>query len=158
MKSNIKKHLRLLSEGKDASVLQEGINSKKYTTEVSPSVYLDGNFYNGKEYDLIDIADNSIDKLSYSIDIEDKEWGIKNIYIYNITGDEEIELDLYLVDKDGEDTFETAIIPISWDNVDITEETEQNMITLDKDVSIYLKNDNEGNIFVDKIGVTVLKF
>ena len=145
-------------KGKDASVLQEAVESEKYTQKVILDINFSGDFYKGKEYQIIDVDD--VDSkltmdLTYDIYIDHKSWGIKGIDVFNISGPKEFELPLYLVDKNSEDTFESVIIPINWDNVSINKESSKGIIALGKNVDINLKNDSKGNLLVADIEVTV---
>ena len=140
-------------KGKDASVLKEAIESEKYTKKVTPNIYFKDDFYNGKEYQIIDVDDVDTKltmDLTYDIYIDHKPWGIKSIDIFNISGPKEFELPLYLVDKNDEETFESVIIPINWDDVYITKESGKGIIALDKYVDITLENDSKGNLVVSK--------
>lgn len=142
------------------SIAQEEIrmNEENYAnSRYSMECNVRAEYYGGKTYkggEINDITTSDIE-LTYDIDIEARSWGIKSISLYGIDGPSEIELEVYYIISDDNEQFETISIPLNWDNVEIEEEEGQGVITIGKDVTLTLENDENGNLICNQITVSV---
>ena len=120
----------------------------KYRNEVECSVYSPGVTYKGQEVD-----DITMDKitLTFDIEMEYRSYGIKDINVGNITGPSELSLQIY---KEGGD--EEVNIPFNWSTGNVKKETYQMAyIGVDSSIDVELMNDQNGNIVVKEITVSV---
>jgi hypothetical protein len=107
-----------------------------------------GTTYKGKE--INDVSNYNI-RINYSIDIEAREWGIKDISLYDIHGPEEIELEIeYFVDDLNTDT-EVVTMPIDWDKLEQDTYSGEGVVTIGDVLEINLSNDESGNLIFTKI-------
>ncbi len=134
------------------SSLNEG-PSDKYSKEVN----INFNAYGNVKFNGMDINDISAVKvrLNYTIEIDARSWGIKDISLYSIEGPEELETEIdFYVDEDN-----TRIQPITfkldWDNVELDEESDAGVVSIGDDVDVELVNDGQGNLVVKTVKVIV---
>ena len=121
-------------------------------------------FHYDVKWDNEDIEDITCTdtKLTYLIDMEIRDYGVKSISLYNIKGPDEIEMTVsyYIsaVDVHGsleDDIRETIVmVQLDWNKAKIEKETELGAITVN-DVTIELTNDNTGKIIAKEINVKV---
>ena len=124
----------------------------RYTRDVVVTFDSYGAKYKGKE--INDISPARI-RLSYIIDIEARDWGIKDISLYGIMGPTELEVEVeYFIDNDN---TETIAIPLklNWEEAVKEEETGVGLITVSDEVGVELMSDPQGNLMVKEIKVTV---
>ncbi len=127
--------------------LNEGV-SDVYSREVKTDIMIGGTTYKGKE--INDVSNYNI-RINYSIDIEAREWGIKDISLYDIHGPEEIELEIeYFVDDLNTDT-EVVTMPIDWDKLEQDTYSGEGVVTIGDVLEINLSNDESGNLIFTKI-------
>jgi hypothetical protein len=108
--------------------------------------------FNGME--INDISDVKI-RLYYTIEIDARSWGIKDISLYSIDGPEEIETEIdFYVDEDNTNT-QPIKFKLNWDAVELEEESEAGIVSIADDVEVELVNDNQGNLVVKSIKVVV---
>ncbi len=132
-----------------ASLNEEPLNDK-YVREVIAKFY--NNTYKG--YEVNDIAPVKI-RISFDIDIEMKSWGIRDINLGGITGPSEVEVEInYYVDNDNtEDAYVT--IPLDWSKLITEKDSGNGMITVGDEVEIYLTQNEEGNLVVERMEMVV---
>lgn len=99
--------------------------------------------------DQIELDQESI-PVSFMIDVESKEWGIKNISLYGIAGKPELDIKVTVFANDKNDEVKTVStkLPIDWQKI------KQDIYENDKTFSlgsleIYLKNDEKGDLLID---------
>jgi hypothetical protein len=132
--------------------LEEGV-SDDYSRDVKVRINAYRAKFNGNDIDDVEV--DSI-KLSYAIDIEAREWGIKDISLYGIEGPSEIE-GRAIYYPEGSDYEQEAMItlPLNWENVNIEKETGSGIITVGDEVEITLANNEKGELFVSEIMIQV---
>lgn len=122
----------------------------KYVREV------EAKFYQGtyKGYEINDISPIKI-RVSFSIDIEMKSWGIRDINLGGITGPSEVEVEVnYYIDNDNtEDAYVT--IPLDWSKLITEKDSSSGIITVGDEVEIYLMENEEGNLVVERMEMVV---
>lgn len=133
--------------------LEEGV-SDNYSNEVKLNVNAYQATINGNEIDWVEAS--SI-KLSYLIDIEAREWGIKGISLYAIEGPSEVELEVYYYEDDDEEELVEVMVklPLDWENVNKEEESGTGFITVGEEVEVQLANNEKGELYVSTITVPV---
>ena len=132
--------------------LEEGVSDNK-SREVKLSVSTYQATINGNEIDWVEAS--SV-KLSYLIDIEAREWGIKGISLYAIEGPSEIELEVSYYPEGSDDPEQMTItVPLNWDNANKEEESGNEVITVGEEVELQLSNNDKGELFVSEITIPV---
>ena len=112
--------------------------------------------YKSNEVDEITTSDIDI---SFLIDMEYREWGIKSISIYNFQGPKEIELEVKYYGENDEELYKTIKVSLDWEKV-IIEKSNEGTITVDS-VQIELINgtsnvDTHGRLISGDIGVKTI--
>lgn len=128
-------------------------NDERYSREVKVTVYSSNVKINGEDIDGVSCPNL---RLSYLIEQEHRSWGIKDISLYSIEGPSEVEFEItpQVDDLDADDI--TVTIPVSWDTVvKLNYETGEGVVTLGNEIEVNLKNDENGNVVIDYIDVTV---
>jgi|LakMenE18May11ns_1017448.scaffolds.fasta_scaffold9415255_2 hypothetical protein len=146
----------ILTEGqlkKLTKKLTEGtIKGNEYEDSVSVDVETYGVKVNGEDIDWASCADM---RLTYDIHIEFASWGIDSIYLTNIKGPSEIEIEITpQTDEQQDDVY--LNLPYDWENVTIEEE-QGSSVTVGREITIKLKNDESGKIVIESITVPVYK-
>jgi len=98
--------------------------------------------------------------VTYVVEPEWRSYGISSIYVYNISGPEEIEVEIeYYTDETSDDHVEEYItLKLDWENmINIEESDTLGYIGVSPDITITLENDNEGGLIVKSINVDVRK-
>jgi hypothetical protein len=132
--------------------LEEGV-SDDYSRDVKVRINAYRAKFNGNDIDDVEV--DSI-KLSYAIDIEAREWGIKGISLYGIEGPSEIEGRAIYYPEGSDDPQEAMItLLLNWENVNIEKETGSGIITVGDEIEITLANNEKGELFVSEIMVPV---
>ena len=109
--------------------------------------------FNGNEIDWVEAT--SI-KLSYLIDIEAREWGIKGISLYAIEGPSEVELEVSYYPNGSDDPEQiTVTMPLNWEDVNKEEESGSGVITVGDEIEITLANNEKGELIVSGITIPV---
>jgi hypothetical protein len=136
----------------EMKINEEGDTNRRYSMRCNIQVDHYGKTYKGAEINDIITSDM---ELTYDIDIEARSWGIKGISLYDIQGPSEIELEVDYYPNGDDSETETITIPLNWDNVEIEEEEGQGVVTINKDVTLTLENDENGNLICNQINVIV---
>jgi hypothetical protein len=132
-------------------ISESAVGNERYSREVKVTVYSSGVKFNGED---VDWASSPNIELSYLIEQEHRSWGIKGISLYSIEGPSEIEFEITPQVDDADDI--TVTIPVSWDTV-VREnfETGEGVITLGNEIEVNLMNNENGDVVIDYIDVTV---
>lgn len=132
--------------------LSEGGNDDRYYNEVEVKIRpYGGVLYKGME--INDISETKM-KLNYTIDIEYFTGGIDGISLNNITGPSEIEAEIeYFVDKDNTST-DIITLQIDWSKL-TTEHNNNGVISVGDELEINVRNDENGNLFVNDLNIEV---
>ena len=141
----------LINDISHTKQLNEGL-SDRYSREVEVDVYAGNSLYKGNE--INDISKYNM-TLSYSIDIEAREWGIKDISLYGIEGPNELELEIdYYVDDSNTET-EVITLPLDWEKLETDSNSGEGVITIGNTLEISLTNDESGNLVVSHMNLPV---
>ena len=100
--------------------------------------------FNGQEIE--DIGYGLEYTLSFRIDQEHRNWGIKSISVYDVQGPEELDVEVVFYPEGSEDPKEEyIIIKVDWDSTNYEKEQSNGMIGIDRDVEMELVNDSEAS-------------
>jgi len=144
-----------LKEGyyEESEIPLEESASDTYSREVKLDINSYGTTFKGGEIDWIDAP--SI-RLTYTIDIEAREWGIKGIGLYNIQGPSEVELEVKYYAGESDDSSEAVItVPLNWEEANKEENDSEGVVTVGNEVTIQLANTETGDLFVSEITIPV---
>ena len=131
--------------------LNEGV-SDNYSREIEVNIYAGNSLYKGNE--INDISRYNM-TLSYNIDIEARQWGIKDISLYGISGPGELELEIdYYVDDSNTDS-DVITIPLDWDKLETESNSGEGVITIGDTLDIDLTNDENGNLVIRKMTLPI---
>jgi hypothetical protein len=132
--------------------LNEGV-SDRYSKEIAVEFYPPrGVLYKGNE---INDVDRVFTKISYNIEIEAREWGIKDISLSGIQGENELEVEVdYYIDENNT-TQETTTIQLNWDDIKIENNSGEGVVTVGDSLEITLKNDENGNLIVAELLIPI---
>lgn len=133
--------------------LNEGtIKGDTYEDKVSVDVETYGVKINGQDIDWATCPEM---RLSYEIHIEYASWGIESIYLTNIKGPSEIEVEITPETDDQREDI-TLNLQYDWDNV-VIEEERGNSIMIGNEIVLRLKNNESGDVVIESITVPVYK-
>jgi hypothetical protein len=143
----------LISKVSNKKTLNEGV-SDQYSRKVEVNIYVGNSTFKGKEINDVSRYDMTI---SYGIEIEAREWGIKDILLYDIKGDDNLEIEVeYFLDENNTDT-EMVTIPIDWDTLETESNTGEGVVTVGDTLDVNLTNDANGNLIIRKMSLPVYK-
>jgi hypothetical protein len=80
-------------------------------------------------------------RLTYLIEQEHRSWGIKNISLYDIQGNDEIEVELHLYpDNSNEPIIKEIKIPLDWSKLETSTNQGEGVVTIGDrlDIRFYL--------------------
>lgn len=107
-----------------------------------------------KGHDLNDVITNKI-PVSFEIELDAKQWGVRGISLYNIAGPTDIEIEVdYFVNNDETDTT-TLPLNLNWDILKVETRTGEGIITIDDTLEVQLVSDDQGNLIVDDMMLIV---
>ena len=126
------------------------INEQKgdsYSKNCQVELYYSGSSFRGNE--INDITADPI-RISFDIEIEAREWGIKGISICNIKGPDELTLNVSFYEDSIESEFPnevdtTITILLDWNSIEIEEYHSNGPITVDE-IYLELSNDNDSEL------------
>ena len=124
--------------------INEGV-SDTYSKAVSIDIEHFGVYYNGNEVD--DIITNDI-TVGFTIEIDAREWGIKDIALYNFRGPSELILHVNFYPNESEDVEpaeEEITVPLDWSKVIVEKSDQKGGITVEG-VRIELANEKSGGM------------
>lgn len=146
----------LITKVSNKNTLNEGVENS-YNREVDVDLYHNNLTFKGKEIDDISAVGDM--DLTFLIEMEGRQWGIKGISVYGIKGDDELELEIRYFDNpeiDSTDTeYEVIYVPINWDLLEEDYQTGEGVVTIGDTLQITLKNDENGNIVIDHMNIDV---
>jgi hypothetical protein len=126
-------------------------NDSKYRMECKVDLDHAGLSFLGNQVD--DIITNNIN-VTFDIDMDGREWGIKGISVYNVKGPSELDLTVTYYPQGSDDNVdEDVTVALNWDDVEFEEMDNLGYIGIGRDIIISLKNDENGSFMVDKITV-----
>jgi hypothetical protein len=143
--------LKKLVKGMSKTQLNEGL-SDDYSKIIKTYFYTSGVTYKGKE--ILDIERPTI-RVAYGIEIEAREWGIKDISLFGISGENELEINIeYWIDDDNSE-METTRIPINWDILKTENNSGNGIVTIGDELEITLGNDENGNLIITEMSLPI---
>jgi hypothetical protein len=117
------------------------------------------NFNKGNNFDFkgmeVDWLEKTKIRLSFDIDIEARSWGIKGIMLYNITGPEEVEMEVVYYPNESDDS-ESGYFPVKldWEKaLVVSNEDSSGLITVGDEIEVYVEGSVESGFFASKIEV-----
>lgn len=124
-----------------------------YSRDVVVDFYFNNNLlYKGKE--INDISRSHI-TLKYNIQIDARQWGIKDISLYNITGPEEIETQIEYYINEDDIEFENIKFKVDWDKLDPNYRDNSGVISINNELQVHLSSDENGNLVVGSMDIDV---
>ncbi len=137
------------------SSLNETINNERYRREVNVRIRPYRANFKGKE--INDVTANEGVFLTFLIDMEHRSWGVKNVSLYDIRGEQTLNVKVdYFVDEDTED-YEDVNITLDWDKLETESIDGEGIITIGDTLEIELSNDQNGNLIVGSMSIEVYK-
>jgi len=128
---------------------EDSSSDNKYRMSCKVDLNYFGSKFKGKEINDISVSEMT---LTFSIDMEGRSYGIKDISVYNVQGPSEFELEVDYYNDEGDDTdIETITLPLNWDNVTMEKDDELSYIGIGSTIQIDLINDENGELAVDDI-------
>ena len=126
--------------------LNEDINDDRYERKVKVSVGCP----HGYHYDnmVLDEVSTYYDemRLTYLIDQEHRSWGIKGISIYDISGYDEIEVELHLYPENSNDYHDEIVkevkIPLDWSKLNVENEERKGLVCVGDVLEIIIHVEN----------------
>ena len=93
--------------------------------------------------------------MTYDIEIEAREWGIKDVSLFGIGGETELEVEVdYWIDEDNSE-IETVILPINWDMLKTENNSGKGIITIGNELEITLGNDENGDLIITEMSLPI---
>lgn len=91
----------------------------------------------------------------FLIDVEGRSWGIKDVSLYNIKGEETLKVivDYYINDLDEDQ--EVVNLKLNWDEIETEVIKGEGIITVGDTLQIDLTNDENGDLVVEAMGIEV---
>jgi len=133
--------------------LGEGTSDDTYSREVKVAL----NHYPNVTYKGMEINDMVAApiRVTYSIDMDIKSWGIRGISLYGISGPSEIEVELNYYLNDDETADETITLALDWSKLKTNSYENEGVITVGNEVEVNLRNDENGNLFASDLEIEV---
>ena len=114
-------------------------DERRYRRDVKIDVESYRVMYKGME--INDITAGYEPTLTYLIEQEHRSWGIKNISLYDIQGNDEIEVELHLYpDNANEPIIKEVKIPLDWSKLETSTNQGEGVVTIGDrlDIRFYL--------------------
>jgi hypothetical protein len=132
--------------------LTEGL-SDDYSRYVKVKFYSGNSLYKGSEINDIISADI---KVTFAIEIEGREWGIKDVSLYGIRGPQEIEMEIEYVDEETNRLSEDVVmLNLDWDKLKTDTIEGSGMISVGDELNIDLVNDENGNLVIESMTMDI---
>lgn len=142
------KRLGLIKE----DLIKEGV-SDSYSRQVKMTYYYHGVKLKGHEID--DIMNSTI-TVRFNIEIDAREWGIKDISLYGIAGPEAVDLEVTYWASPEEQKEAVVQVKLNWEAARTEGNGTSGLVTVGDEIEVTLDNDAEGNLIVKDILVPVL--
>lgn len=134
------------------SVVTENADNK-YNREVTVKFHLGGLQYKGGDVD--DITPIKM-RISFNIDIETRSWGISSISLYNITGDPEVESEIYYYPQGQDDNINEPIrISLDWSKLDVEEVKGGGFVSVGDYLDVELTINESGQFVASSLKIEV---
>ena len=138
--------------------INESVLDDRYRRDgINVSLYYSGVNYKG--FELNDITCGDLNMV-FSIEVEHKSWGIRDISVYGIEGiDDELELEVDYFSNDDNDydtKQEIVTVKLNWEDLQVNKREGEGVVTIGDDIEITLENDSEGNIVVKSMEIEAL--
>ena len=131
--------------------LNEGTENS-YSRTVQVTFYYHNAKLKGHEIDSI--MDTNI-TMNFTIEMEARKWGVKDIIVGNIQGPSEIELDIDYWPDELEMKSINLPLSIDWSIARHEKETGKGIISVGDEIEITLMSNEEGNLVVKEILVPI---
>ena len=117
---------------------------ERYSQEVTCSFGYHKLTYKGHEIDWI--PDTHF-RVSFTIYVDAREYGIKDIGVMNVTGPEAIEIMVTYYPEGSDDSVdEEVVINLNWDDVTVNNDADIGWIGIDHDIEMDLDQTQDGGL------------
>jgi len=162
---NQMKNLMRYMDGEKVNTKQikENIINEEPSNQYSRKVDVSVSVYGSKLYIL---TDNGVDEayieevytdpvyLTYNIDIDMREWGIKDISLYNITGPNEINATLsYYMEGEDDPREKDITLKLNWEKLTTDRQSNSGLITVGNELEIWLENSETTDLVVKEMSI-----
>lgn len=148
----------ILTESQIKTLTDKLINESSYLStndEFNIECEVNLNYYNAtyKQGEINDIITSNI-QLTHNIDMDVRSYGITDIFVTNLKGPSEIELEIYYYGENDEDLEDVITVPLNWENVEMQKDEDLGYIGISNNIQIDIENDENGDLFVANIIIT----
>lgn len=143
--------------------IKENIINEEPSNQYSRKIDVDVSVYGSKLYILTDSGVNEayIEEVyiepiyvTFNIDIDMREWGIKDISLYNITGPSEINATLsYYMEGDDDSREKEITLKLNWENLTTERQSGSSLITVGNELEIWLENSETTDLVVKEMSI-----
>ena len=131
----------------ELSKINESYNDLDYHSKVKIDFDYSGVTYKNLEVENVFVSDIT---LYYNIDLYHSSYGITRANVLYIEGPKTIDIEIEY--NDGKDDY--VELYIDWDDAELENDANIDWLGIDSNISIKLKNNNNGDIIVDKITIS----
>jgi hypothetical protein len=96
-----------------------------------------------------DVSQPADIRVQYIVDMDVRKYGVKDVTIFNFRGPAEVSFEITHDSKP-----EPISLPLNWEKAQAQSDNSLGHIGIDRMITLSLKNDESGNIFVEKILIT----
>lgn len=127
----------------------------RYRREVNVRIRPYRASFKGKE--INDVIANEGVFLTFLIDIEHRSWGVKNVSLYDIRGEQTLNVRVDYFEDENTENYEDVNITLDWDKLETESINGEGIITIGDTLEIELSNDQNGNLIVGSMSIEVYK-
>lgn len=127
----------------------------RYRREVNVRIRPYRASFKGKE--INDVTANEGVFLTFLIDIEHRSWGVKNVSLYDIRGEQTLNVRVDYFEDENTENYEDVNITLDWDKLETESINGEGIITIGDTLEIELSNDQNGNLIVGSMSIEVYK-
>lgn len=125
----------------------------RYRREVNVRIRPYRASFKGKE--INDVTANEGVFLTFLIDIEHRSWGVKNVSLYDIRGEQTLNVRVDYFEDENTENYEDVNITLDWDKLETESINGEGIITIGDTLEIELSNDQNGNLIVGSMSIEV---
>ena len=125
----------------------------RYRREVNVRIRPYRASFKGKE--INDVTANEGVFLTFLIDIEHRSWGVKNVSLYDIRGEQTLNVRVDYFEDENTENYEDVNITLDWDKLETESMNGEGIITIGDTLEIELSNDQNGNLIVGSMSIEV---
>ncbi len=141
----------IITESQHKKLLNEELNGGEYKMRCKLELEHYGLAYKGGQID--DVTTDEID-VYFDISMDGREWGIKDVSVYNIKGPSEIgAIVTYYIENSDDSIDEDITIQLDWSNINEEKSDNLTWIGINNEIVIRLKNTENGELSAETITV-----